>query len=104
MTYKLDFYDQALKEWKKLDRSIRLQFKQKLEERLKSPRVPASKLRDSKDRYKIKLRGVGARLVYEVHDQIITVVVVAVGRRDKNEVYSKAAERFLTDLIKKQSN
>ena len=104
MTYKLDFYDQALKEWKKLDRSIRLQFKQKLEERLKSPRVPESKLRDSKDRYKIKLRGVGYRLVYEVHDQIITIVVVAVGRRDKNELYSKSTERFLTDLIKNQSN
>ena len=103
MTYKLDFYDQALKEWKKLDRTVREQFKQKLAERLVSPRVPASKLRDSKDRYKIKLKGVGYRLVYEVNDQIITVVVVAIGKRDKNEVYSKAAERFLIDLLKKQS-
>jgi mRNA interferase RelE/StbE len=34
MTYKLDFYDQALKEWNKLDGSVRDQFKQKLVERL----------------------------------------------------------------------
>jgi len=37
MTYKLDFYDQALKEWKNLDGSVRLQFKQKLAERLEAP-------------------------------------------------------------------
>ena len=66
MTYKLDFYDQALKEWKNLDGSVRLQFKQKLAERLEDPHIPSAKLRDSKNRYKIKLRGVGYRLVYEV--------------------------------------
>ncbi len=95
MTYKLDFYEQALKEWRKLDQSIQVQLKQKLAERLESPRVPASKLRDSKDHYNIKLRGSGYRLVYEVQDHIVTVLVVAVGKRDKNDVYSKAGQRFL---------
>lgn len=100
MSYKLDFYEQAYKEWKKLDKNIKEQFKQKLVERLKSPRVPAAKLRDSKDRYKIKLRGVGYRLVYEVHDTAVVVIVVAVGKRDKNDVYLKAAIRFISDLSK----
>ena len=55
MTYKLDFYEEALKEWKKLDATVREQFKSKLAERLENPRLASAKLRDSKDRYKIKL-------------------------------------------------
>ena len=42
-------------------------------------------------RYKIKLRSVGYRLVYEVRDGVLIVVVIAVGRRDRNAAY-KAAE------------
>ncbi len=96
MTYKLDFYDQALKEWNKLDGSVRDQFKQKLVERLETPHAISAKLRGSKDRYKIKLRGVGYyRIVYEVNDQIVTVIVVAIGKRDKSEVYVKAAQRLV---------
>ena len=101
MTYKLDFYDQALKEWKNLDGSVRLQFKQKLAERLEAPHIPSAKLRDSKNRYKIKLRGVGYRLVYEVNELIITVTVVAVGKRDQSEVYVKAAQRLISELAHK---
>ena len=98
MTYKLDFYEQAYREWNKLDKNVREQFKQKLVERLVSPRVPSAKFRDSKDRYKIKLKGVGYRLVYEVNDNAVVVLVVAVGKRDKNDVYLTAALRFLSDL------
>ena len=101
MIYKLDFYEQAYKEWNKLDKNIREQFKLKLIERLNSPRVPSAKLRDSKDRYKIKLRGVGYRLVYEVNDKTVVVLVVAVGKRENSRVYLNAAHRFLTDLSKK---
>ena len=100
MTYKLDFYEQAYKEWNKLDKNVREQFKQKLVERLKSPRVPSAKLRDSKDRYKIKLKGVGYRQVYEVNDNTVVVLVVAVGKRDKNDVYLRAALRFISDSPK----
>lgn len=92
MTYELGFLDSALKEWRKLDTQTRDQFKKKLDERLDHPHVPASKLSGAKDRYKIKLRNIGYRLVYEVHDTEVIVVVVAVGRRDRNAVY-KAAEK-----------
>lgn len=87
MTYKLDFYEEALKEWKKLDATVREQFKTKLAERLENPRLASAKLRGSKDRYKIKLRQVGYRLVYEVNDSTVVVLVVAVGKRDKSAVY-----------------
>ena len=93
MSFELGFLDEALKEWAKLDRSTRDQFKKKLAERLIVPRVASARLSGQKDRYKIKLRGVGYRLVYEVRDREVIVVVVAVGKRERNAVYKAAARR-----------
>lgn len=93
MSYELGFLDDALEEWHKLDGSIREQFKKKLGERLSNPRVPSAKLSGHQDRYKIKLRSVGYRLVYEVRDSQLIVVVVAVGKRERNAVYKAAAKR-----------
>ncbi len=93
MSYKLKFLSTALKEWKKLDHTIQTQFKKKLEERLKSPHVTVCRLSGFDNHYKIKLRASGYRLVYEVIDEEIYVIVIAVGKRDKNRVYQKAGER-----------
>ena len=93
MSYSLKFKEDALKEWRKPDEHLREQFKKKLTERLHHPRVPASRLSGQKDRYKIKLRNVGYRLVYEARDKEVIVVVVAVGKRERNAVYKMAAKR-----------
>lgn len=93
MSYELEFLEQALAEWKRLDGSIKEQFKKKLAERLIEPRVPSAKLAGHPDRYKIKLRSIGYRLVYEVHDTHMVVLVVAVGKRDRNAVYKAADAR-----------
>jgi mRNA interferase RelE/StbE len=93
MSYELGFLDEALKEWRKLDNSTREQFKTKLAERLVTPHVPSARLSGHKDRYKIKLRSVGYRLVYEVRDRELIVIVVAVGKRERNAVYKAAARR-----------
>lgn len=45
------------------------------------------------DHYKIKLRSAGYRLVYRVEDERITVVVVAIGRREHSEIYKAAKKR-----------
>ncbi len=95
MSYELGFLDSALKEWRKLDANTRAMFKKKLAERCENPRVPSAQLSGHTDRYKIKLRGVGYRLVYEVRDVEILIVVVAVGRRERNEVYKKADSRHI---------
>ena len=92
MSYKLKFLPTALKEWKTLDHTIRTQFKKKLEEQLVSPHMPACRLSGFDNHYKIKLRASGYRLVYEVIDEEIYVLVIAVGKRDKNRVYKKAGE------------
>jgi mRNA interferase RelE/StbE len=39
------------------------------------------------------LRDVGYRLVYEVIDQKLVVMVIAIGRRDHNEAYVSAVKR-----------
>jgi len=96
MTYDLAFLDEALKEWRKLDNVTREQFKTKLAERVENPKVPSARLHGTKERYKIKLRNAGYRLVYEVRDREVLVLVVAVGKRERNEVY-KVAERRKSD-------
>ena len=94
MTYKLVFKEEALKEWKKLEPLMREQFKKKLIERLDAPHVESAKLRGMKDCYKIKLQSAGYRLVYQVRDLEIVVSVVAVGKRDRNQVYKAAISRL----------
>ncbi|MEI8363580.1 MAG: type II toxin-antitoxin system RelE/ParE family toxin [Betaproteobacteria bacterium] len=93
MNYELAFLDIALKEWEKLDRNIQAQFKKKLEERLEAPRVKSAKLHGHEDRYKIKLRSIGYRLVYQVKDEVLIVLVVVVGKRERNAVYKLADRR-----------
>ena len=93
-TFDLEFLPSARKEWDKLDKSIRNQFAKKLAECLAAPRIASAKLSGMADCYKIKLRAAGYRLVYRVEDKRVTVVVIAVGRRDRNAVYKAAAKRI----------
>lgn len=90
MTYSLEFRESAWKEWNKLDRPLREQFKAKLLERLDNPRVESARLSGLPDCYKIKLRAAGYRLVYQIFDDRVVVVVVAVGKREDSAVYRKA--------------
>ena len=80
-----------LQEWQKLDDSIREQFKDKLTERLQNPYISSAQI--GKNRYKIKLRGVSYRLVYEVRENELIILVIAVGKRERSEVYRLADNR-----------
>jgi len=93
MSYRLKFLPVALKEWRKLPPPIRSQFKKKLKQRLENPKVPAAQLRGFQNIYKIKLLSSGYRLAYEVFDSEIIVMVVAVAKREKSEVYKNLAHR-----------
>jgi len=94
MTYSLEFDARALKEWHKLGDTVRQQLKKKLATILVNPRIEANRLHALPDCYKIKLRSSGYRLVYQVIDQEVTVFVVAVDKREREQVYRKAAERL----------
>ncbi|MDX4074041.1 type II toxin-antitoxin system RelE/ParE family toxin [Brucella sp. NBRC 113783] len=93
MPYKLEFLPSALKEWNKLGATIQQQLKRKLRERLETPRVVSASLHGMPDHYKIKLRQMGYRLVYSVNDDTVTVLVVAVGKRERGDVYNTARSR-----------
>ncbi|WP_213135149.1 type II toxin-antitoxin system RelE family toxin [Citrobacter sp. FP75] len=94
MSYTVKFREDALKEWQKLDKTIQQQFAKKLKECCENPHVPSAKLRGIKDCYKIKLRTSGFRLVYQVIDDALIIAVVAVGKRERSEVYNLASERL----------
>ena len=94
MSYELAFKPSALKEWHKLAPPLQAQFKSKLRERLENPHVPAARLSGALNLYKIKLRQAGYRLVYQVQDDVVTVTVIAVGKRERNAVYDVALKRM----------
>ncbi|HHO65204.1 MAG TPA: type II toxin-antitoxin system RelE/ParE family toxin [Epsilonproteobacteria bacterium] len=94
MAYRLLFIKKSEKEWKKLNAPIREQFKKKLKERLENPHVRHDKLSGFQNVYKIKLRSSGFRLVYEVVDDKIVVVVLSVGKREDGAVYRDLEKRI----------
>ena len=94
--YQMKFIPEALDEWNKLDGSIKTLLKKQLKKRLDNPHSPGNELRgDLKDCYKIKLRKQGYRLVYQVEDNVLTVLVLAVAKREDLEAYKNAVHRLL---------
>lgn len=94
MIYSLEFDARALKEWHKLGDTVRQQFKKKLAEILLNPRIEANRLHSLPDCYKIKLRSSGYRLVYQVLDHEVVVLVIAIDRRENQRAYRKAGDRL----------
>ncbi len=103
--YRLRFEADAWEEWKALDGASKAALRQALIKRLDNPHVPASMLKvPLAGCYKIKLQKLGYRLVYEVLDDVVVVLVLAVGRRANSAAYTVATERLAgqgrTSLVK----
>ena len=94
MIFKLVFKIDAKKEWDSLDPTVRSIFAKKLKERINQPRIESVRLSGMKSCYKIKLRRAGYCLVYQVRDSELVVSVIAVGKREKNQVYKAAIKRI----------
>jgi len=94
VSYTVKFREEAFKEWQKLDKSLKQQFAKKLKKCCDNPHIPSARLRGIKDCYKIKLRASGFRLVYQVIDDQLVIAVVAVGKRERSDVYHLASERM----------
>ena len=92
--YRLAFEDRARAEWDKLDGSVKEPLRRLLKKRLDAPHVPSAALHGGlANCYKIKLLRQGYRLIYQVIDQRLIVLVISVGKRDKNAVYDAAIKR-----------
>ena len=85
VSYRLKFLPEALDEWNALDGSIKAVLRKSLKKRLEQPRIPGAELHGSlRDCYKIKLRKQGYRLVYQVEDDVLAVLVLAVAKREND--------------------
>lgn len=94
MNFNIDFDERALKEWQKLDKTIKEQFKKKLTKLQSNPYIESARLHgDLVGCYKIKLRTSGYRLIYQVIDDEIVIWIIAVGKREKKKAYESANNR-----------
>lgn len=92
--YKLRFVPAAWDEWNALDGSVRQPLVKLLRKRLDEPRVPGAELRgELKNCCKIKLRKQGYRLFYEIIDDTLIVMVLAVDKREDMAAYHSALDR-----------
>lgn len=88
MSYSLKFMPKALKDFQKLDGSVKNEFKKILRKRLQNPAIEKHRLHgDYKGHFKIKLKSSAYRLIYRMLNDELVVIVVEVGRRDK--IYKK---------------
>lgn len=94
MIFNIEFDERALKEWHKLDKTIREQFKKKLRKLQENPHITSARLHDDlANCYKIKLRASGYRLIYQVIDEEIVIWVIAIGKREDEKAYTAAVIR-----------
>ena len=93
--YKVIFRPRAMKRFARLDTSSQRQIAKKLAERSKNPRVIGDALNKMPDCYKLKLRAKGIRLIYQVQDGQLILLVLSVGAREREEAYEDAAAELL---------
>jgi mRNA interferase RelE/StbE len=94
--FALHFDERALAEWHKLDKQIQKQFKKKLNNLITGVEIPSPKARLSglpPSHFKIKQRSSGYRLVYKYEEDKLLILVIAVGKRNRNVVYDIARGR-----------
>lgn len=92
--YRLQFVPSAWAEWQQLDGSVKEPLRRLLKKRLDHPHVPGAALHGAlAGHYKIKLRKQGFRLIYGVQDDVLIVMVMAVGKREDSTAYQAALAR-----------
>lgn len=95
MTYKLLRHEDFTTEWEDLPVVIRAQLKKKLAKIIEQPHIPKNMLRgDLVGCYKIKLLKAGVRLVYQVKDDEVIILLITVGKREDSTVYDEAIKRL----------
>jgi mRNA interferase RelE/StbE len=87
--YSVVFEPKAKNAFNKLDPSVRKQVSEALARRALNPHISSARLgQNLAGRYKIKLKKLGLRVIYNVVDEQLMILVIAVGKRENNEVYN----------------
>lgn len=97
--YTLIWYDEAKKEYKKLDGNQRIQVDKGLERirrrGINSGKSLAKKKYNLSNCYEIKMKRLGLRIVFkEKKNKIEIVEIIAVRKRSDNEVFEETAKRL----------
>ena len=95
--YDYKFHPEAEKELEKLNRSVQILFTKTLKKILKSPELGV----DLGNKNNMNLSGLKKmyldhkryRVVYQILEEEIVIHFIAIGKRDKIEVYEKAGDR-----------
>lgn len=96
MSYELEFLELAFAEWNRLDRSIAVRLRKKLERRQIQPRLENQRLTGSLALcYKVRDDKSGYRLIYLVEEDTRLLVVISIGQRRELEAYRVAAQRII---------
>ena len=96
--YRIEFARAAAREWQRLDASLKSQLDKKLREIARNPHIASARLKGHPGAYRIKARSAGYRVIYKVQDNILIVFVVAIGKRERGEVFDTGLRR-LQDLF-----
>ncbi|MCB1660294.1 MAG: type II toxin-antitoxin system RelE/ParE family toxin [Pseudomonadales bacterium] len=95
MTYSIRVHEDFKKDLAKLSQPVKDQLYKKLQKVQENPHVPKNQLRgELSSCYKIKLLKAGVRLVYQVIDDELIILLVTVGKRADSEVYEEAKQRI----------
>lgn len=93
--YEVYCVPQAYEEWLNLNHSVKLMFVKKLKERIHNPTQNNDGLKGALiGCYKIKLKRAGYRLIYQVLEDKIILLIWAIDKRDKNLAYKTATQRI----------
>lgn len=96
------FLPNAKKAWLKLDPGIRNKLGKTLQRRLQNPFIESAALSgDLAGCYKIKSQSSGYRLIYKVTESELILLVITVGKREREESYedARAELRNIKDKI-----
>lgn len=93
--FRIRFTVEAARDWHKLDNSIKSELMKNLQPRLDNPALESARLKGVLgDCYKVKAPVTGYRLVYRIVDDVLLILVLAVGKRQDSKAYKLAAKRL----------
>jgi mRNA interferase RelE/StbE len=96
-TYKIQFHPEALKEFCKLDGSVKVLVKKQLEKLQKSPLLGEEL--GNKNGYdltgyrKMYVNKKQIRIVYSIKDEVLLINIISIGKREDMAVYANASKR-----------
>ncbi len=84
-SYRLEFTTGADRQFRNLPQDVQERLTPSIDALLRNPRPPGIKKLKGEDAYRLRVGDY--RIIYEVHDKVLVVLVVGVGHR--REVYRK---------------